>query len=251
MQNASHTGSCVHWLSCSEVLRAAVTFVRWAWSSCLGHMAWPVNLTSSTFRSISVNECMERMDLERWTKPEHTSAAILIDQSNAEHRTVTHFTCRNKLSGNGMICTAALVLSELAKGVLQQQTLSPPSNHLANYSLVIHTRQAKWRYIIRSRHTGLRSPTLVRNMQSVHRRQAARWWNYRGTLKCSYACKSNVVFPVFQAKAPAQSLHWLPVTVRMKLSSTHQLKKRPQPVIKQHLLGWSPTYKKQTLEKAN
>lgn len=168
MQNASHTGSCVHWLSCSEVLRTAVTFVRRLWSSCLGHMAWPVSLTPSTLRSLSVNACMERMDMESCTKPEHASAAILTHQSNAEHRAIRHFTCKEKFSGCGMICTAAPVLSEFAKGILQQQALPPPSNHQGNYSLIIHTKQAKWRYIIRSRHTGLRSPTLVRNMQSLY-----------------------------------------------------------------------------------
>lgn len=71
--------------------------------------------TSSTFRSLSVNECMERTDLERWTKPEHISAAILPDQSNAEHREFTHFMSSKKFGGSGMICIATMVCQSLLK----------------------------------------------------------------------------------------------------------------------------------------
>lgn len=63
---------------------------------------------------------------------------------------------------------AALMLPKFTKEVLQQQALSLPSNCQPNYSKVIHTKQAKQRHIIRSRHTGPRSPTTVRNIQSPH-----------------------------------------------------------------------------------
>lgn len=138
----------------------------------------------------------------------------------------TEHSCK-KFSGSGMICSAALVLSEFAKRVLQQQALSLPGNHQVNYSLVIHTKQAKWRYIISSRHTGLRSPTPVRNMQSLYTEDRLQDDGIiEEHLSVLYACKSNTVFSVFQAEATAQSLHWLPVTARMKLSSTHQLKRK-------------------------
>ena len=41
---------------------------------------------------------------ERWTKPGHTSAAILAGQSNATHQAFIHSTYRKKFSNSWIIC---------------------------------------------------------------------------------------------------------------------------------------------------
>lgn len=81
---------------------------------------------------------------ERWTKPGHTSAAILNGQYNTMHRASLHFTYRKKFSNSWLTClrAPALMLSEFTQ-VLQQQALSLPSNCQPNYSKIIHTKEAK------------------------------------------------------------------------------------------------------------
>lgn len=94
---------------------------------------------------------------------------ILLTGNNSE--IVESFGC----TGVG---TAALMLSEFTKEVLQQQALSLPSNCQLSYSKVIHTKQAKQRHITGSRHTGPRSPTTHRRGSlCTQSRASRRQWN--------------------------------------------------------------------------